>query len=68
MARMNRHMAMLMRQLNGQDGESDQPEGEQPPEEGWFGTHPQPGFPNPGDIIDGLPNPGDLLGGVAQSG
>ncbi len=72
MARMNRHMALLMRQLNGQEGEEETGEpggGGQRPIEDWFGTGPNlPGIPNPGDLFGNVPNPGDLIGRLPNPG
>ncbi len=75
MARMNRHMALLMRQLNprNEDGGSDGNGREPNPWEDWLGTSPIEGRPGrgnrPGDMIGirdpldslpFLPNPGRL--------
>lgn len=76
MARMNRHMALMMRGLNGQEDEegSGGQGGGQRPIEDWFGTGPMPGFPNPGglpnpgDLFGNLPNPGDLIDGLPNPG
>lgn len=72
MARMNRHMAMLMRQLNGQESEEETGTpggGGQYPIEDWFGTGPNlPGIPNPGDLFGNVPNPGDLIGSLPNPG
>lgn len=73
MARMNRHLSLLMRQL-GQSGEEEGEEGgQQGGEHGSLnpltpgdsqGRLPMP--PNPGDLLSGLPNPGDLFGSLPQ--
>lgn len=70
LARMSRHMALLMRQL----GQSDENVQEQDPENPADATPRTPGLPgrdqeginplDPGRLLDGLPNPGDLLPGL----
>lgn len=64
LARMSRHMALLMRQL-GQGNENEEEQYPENPEDGTPRIPGLPGIPGfPGDIIDGLPNPGDLLPGL----
>lgn len=79
LARMSRHMALLMRQL-GQGDENGQEQGPENPDDGSPRIPGLPGLPgiprlpgrdqeginplNPGRLLDGLPNPGDMLPGL----
>lgn len=82
LARLNRHLIALMRQLNPQTPENNEEGGtdggtEEPPRDNWWDRAGNPGRgdnpigfnpPAPGDFFGQLPNPGDLLGGLPNPG
>lgn len=61
LARMSRHMSLLMRQLGQGEGAGEQEPGRPGDSIGADPGLPTP--PRPGDILDGLPNPGDVFPG-----
>lgn len=60
LARMSRHMSLLMRQL-GQNEEAENPGR---PGDSIGGDTGLPTPPRPGDILNGIPNPGDVFPGL----